>query len=213
VAVKRHDLVAEFLGQTAVKTQKVIDRAMGCVLFIDEAYSLGTARTNGSRVADSYSMEAINTLNQNLSEHKGRFVTILAGYEQELEERFFAMNPGRFQYRFRIKGYFSKELLMMLFRVVKRSGLSIDSSLKESLIGSDFLAPLKPDLKCYGGDLHRLFFNIRIEHSRRVFGEHPRDAKKLSREDIAAGVVRYRRARQTEAAGHDPPEAVQRMYL
>ena len=63
--VKRSDLIAGYLGQTAIKTQKVIDQCTGGVLFIDEAYSLGN-----SEQRDSFSKECIDTLNQNLSEKK-----------------------------------------------------------------------------------------------------------------------------------------------
>ena len=214
VAVKRHDLVAEYLGQTAVKTQKAIDRAMGGVLFIDEAYSLGNGGNKTS--TDSYSTEAVNTLNQTLSERKGQFVTILAGYEQDLDQHLFSMNPGlarRFQYRFRIQGYTSQELLQMLFGMVRNAGFGIEPTLEQHLLATDYLAHLKPELKCFGGDIHRLLFNIKVEHGRRVFGGNPRlIAKKLTQDDIDAGVARYRRTRQAEK-GQGITEAMERMYL
>ena len=70
----RKDFIGEYLGHTAIKTQKVIDSCMGGILFIDEAYSLG----NGDTKKDSFSKECIDTLNQNLSENKGKFVCIIA---------------------------------------------------------------------------------------------------------------------------------------
>lgn len=217
VAVRRQDLVAEFLGQTAIKTQKVIDRAMGGVLFIDEAYSLGYNSGN-SKQTDSYSMEAINTLNQNLSEHKGQFVTIIAGYEKELEERFFSMNPGlarRFQHKFRINGYTSKELLLMFFKMVRQCNWRIDPKTQEQLIKEDFFSCVKNDLKCYGGDVHRLLFNIKIEHGKRVFADDPFLAKTVTREDIVAGIARYKRSRESEVYSEDSHirEAFDRMYI
>ena len=63
--VKRSDLIGEYLGQTAVKTQKVIDSIIGGVLFIDEAYSLGN-----SEKRDSYSKECLDTINRNLTENE-----------------------------------------------------------------------------------------------------------------------------------------------
>src|SRR5438093_1618571 len=78
--VKRTDLVGEYLGHTAHKTQRVIDDADGGVLFIDEAYSLGADDKR-----DSFSKECIDTLNQNLSENRSKFICIIAGYPDELE--------------------------------------------------------------------------------------------------------------------------------
>jgi len=83
--VTRSDLIAGYLGQTAIKTQKVIDEAKGGVLFIDEAYSLGNAE-----LRDSFSKECIDTLNQNLSERRD-FLCIIAGYKEELEKCFFCL--------------------------------------------------------------------------------------------------------------------------
>ena len=106
----RKDFIGEYLGHTAIKTQKVIDSCMGGVLFIDEAYSLG----NGDSKKDTFSKECIDTLNQNLSENKGKFVCIIAGYKENLEHDFFSVNPGlqrRFPFRYSIEKYTSKELI------------------------------------------------------------------------------------------------------
>lgn len=81
---KRADLIAKYLGQTAPKTQEVIDDALGGVLFIDEAYSLGSPDGR-----DSFAKECIDTINQNLTEKKNQLLVIIAGYEDALEECFF----------------------------------------------------------------------------------------------------------------------------
>jgi len=78
VVARRSDLVAGFLGQTAMKTQEVIDSAKGGVLLIDEAYSLGNEEKK-----DSFAKECIDTINQNLTEGKGDFICIIAGYKEE----------------------------------------------------------------------------------------------------------------------------------
>jgi len=74
VIARRSDLVAGFLGQTAQKTQEMIDSAKGGVLLIDEAYSLGNEEKR-----DSFAKECIDTINQNLTEGKGDFICIIAG--------------------------------------------------------------------------------------------------------------------------------------
>jgi probable Rubsico expression protein CbbX len=88
VHAMRNDLVGEFIGQTAPKTKRVLDRAMGGVLFIDEAYYL-------YRAADSrdYGQEAIDILLQVMENDRDRLVVILAGYEDRMDE-FFSSNPG-----------------------------------------------------------------------------------------------------------------------
>ena len=87
--VKRSDLIGGYLGQTAIKTQKVLDECNGGVLFIDEAYSLGNVEGR-----DSYSKECIDTLTAYLSENKRNFICIIAGYKEALKSCFFNMNEG-----------------------------------------------------------------------------------------------------------------------
>jgi hypothetical protein len=108
ICARRSDLIGEYLGQTAPRTQAVIDSALGGILFIDEAYSLGHPEKR-----DSFSKECIDTLNQNLTEKKGQFLCIIAGYEEELESCFFSVNKGmqrRFPVRLTISGYTYREL-------------------------------------------------------------------------------------------------------
>ena len=101
--VTRTDLVAGYLGQTAIKTTNVINECLGGCLFIDEAYSLASPNEN-----DSYSKECIDTICEALSNHKDNLMVIIAGYENELNNTFFSANPGlesRFIWRFNIDNY------------------------------------------------------------------------------------------------------------
>ena len=84
----RNDLVGEYIGQTAPKTRRVLDRAMGGVLFIDEAYYL-------YRIGDTldYGQEAIDILLQVMENDRDKLVVILAGYKDRMDE-FFSSNPG-----------------------------------------------------------------------------------------------------------------------
>ena len=88
VHAMRNDLVGEFIGQTAPKTKKVLESAMGGVLFIDEAYYLH--RANDSR---DYGQEVIDILLQVMENQRDKFVVILAGYKERMET-FFTSNPG-----------------------------------------------------------------------------------------------------------------------
>ena len=87
VEVDRSGLVAGYVGQTALKTQKVIEKAMGGVLFIDEAYAL-----NGKSEND-FGQEAIDTILKAMEDHRGDLVVIVAGYT-ELMDKFIHSNPG-----------------------------------------------------------------------------------------------------------------------
>ena len=196
--VRRSDLVGEYLGQTAVKTQKAIDSALGGVLFIDEAYSLGC--NDGRRKSDSFSKECIDTINQNLSEKKGQFICIIAGYPEELEQHFFSVNPGlkrRFSFHYHIEGYDWEELTEILCRKIEMIGWKLDPKSKEWLFD-----PKKGLLKThvdqfphFGGDIETLLLNIKIVHGRRVFGLHPDYHKVITRDDILQGFERYQTAR------------------
>jgi probable Rubsico expression protein CbbX len=84
----REDLVGQYVGHTAPKTKEVVKRAMGGVLFIDEAYSLH--RPDNER---DYGQEAIEMLLQVMEEHRDRLVVILAGYGDRMDQ-FFRLNPG-----------------------------------------------------------------------------------------------------------------------
>jgi probable Rubsico expression protein CbbX len=88
VHAMRDDLVGEYIGQTAPKTKQVLDRAMGGVLFIDEAY--GLYRADDSK---DYGQECIDILLQVMENDRDRLVVILAGYKDRMD-RFFESNPG-----------------------------------------------------------------------------------------------------------------------
>ncbi len=106
--VSRNDLVAGYLGQTAIKTKDMIKASLGGVLFIDEAYSLGN-----SEKRDSFAKECVDTLCEALSEHKHNWMVIIAGYEKELNDCFFSLNEGlnsRFTWRFKLDAYKPCEL-------------------------------------------------------------------------------------------------------
>lgn len=87
IEVERADLVGEYIGHTAQKTRELIKKALGGILFIDEAYSL-------SRGGDKdFGREAIDTLVKGMEDHRKNFILILAGYEREMEH-FLRSNPG-----------------------------------------------------------------------------------------------------------------------
>ncbi|RLL45528.1 stage V sporulation protein K [Oceanobacillus piezotolerans] len=107
IEAERADLVGEYIGQTAQKTRAIIQKALGGVLFIDEAYSLARG---GEK---DFGKEAIDTLVKQMEDHHSDFVLILAGYPYEME-RFLQLNPGlksRFPFILNFDDYEVDELM------------------------------------------------------------------------------------------------------
>jgi len=162
--VSRHDLVAGYLGQTAIKTKEIIKASLGGVLFIDEAYSLGN-----SEKRDSFAKECIDTLCEALSEHKHDWMVIIAGYEKELNDCFFNFNEGlnsRFTWRFKLEGYKAREMKEILEKKVKEYNWTIAEGEK---IQEAWFASRMDYFTTYGRDMETLFTKTKIAHSRRVF--------------------------------------------
>jgi len=188
--VKRADLVAGYLGQTATKTKKVIDEAMGGILVIDEAYSLGDKEQR-----DSFSRECIDTLNQYLSERKGEFICVIAGYKEDLEERFFKTNPGlerRFPIRFHLSKYNPPHLRDIFHRMVAEQGWRIDEDASPLI----FFERNHDLFEFQGGDMELLFGKVKLEHGLRLFGQAPEDRKRITKEDVEAGMEQFVTNRQ-----------------
>ncbi|MBP1588109.1 MAG: AAA family ATPase, partial [Clostridia bacterium] len=131
IEVTAGDLIGEYVGQTAPKTQAVIDRAMGGVLFIDEAYALaGTGRT-----AD-YGQDAVATLIKAMEDNRDQFVVIFAGYTEEMKN-FLAMNTGissRIGYTFRFEDYNTEELTEIYKMKISSAGLVIADEETENAV-------------------------------------------------------------------------------
>jgi SpoVK/Ycf46/Vps4 family AAA+-type ATPase len=109
VEAQRSDLVGEYLGATAIKTNELIDSALGKVLFIDEAYSLVN---EGDGQSDRFGAEAVQSLLKRAEDDRENLIIILAGYEKQTEA-FLATNPGmasRFATRIRFPTYSTEEL-------------------------------------------------------------------------------------------------------
>ena len=160
--VKRSDLIGGYLGQTAIKTQEAIDKAMGGVLFIDEAYALGDKDNK-----DSYSKECLDTLNRNLTENGNKFVCIVAGYENDLQKCFFSTNSGlerRFNFKYTIEKYTDEEMVQIFKHKANLANwnLNIDD---EKLL--EFFK--NNELPFFGGDIERVIFQAQLNASLRIF--------------------------------------------
>jgi ATP-dependent Clp protease ATP-binding subunit ClpA len=123
VEVDRADLVAGYVGQTALKTQEKIKEAMGGVLFIDEAYTL-------AKEGNDFGQEAIDTILKEMEDNRGEFIVIVAGYDEPMK-KFIDSNPGlksRFNKYFHFPDYSADELIIIFKTMLQKYDYSITDS-------------------------------------------------------------------------------------
>ena len=181
--VTRADLIAGYLGQTAIKTQKVIESSLGGVLFLDEAYSLSDPGQT-----DMFSKECVDTLCEALSSHKDNLMVIIAGYEDALRNSFFSMNPGlssRFLWRFTIDAYSANELREIFIKKVADSKWILENP--ETEFSLKWFEQRKDKFIQFGRDMESLFTYIKIAHGRRIYGKSYEYKKRLNKEDLDKG--------------------------
>ena len=131
VEVSRTELVAGYVGQTAIKTQEIIDKALGGILFIDEAYTL----THGKGQTD-FGQEAVDTLLKAMEDHRDDFIVIVAGYP-ELMKEFVSSNPGlesRFNRYIHFEDYNPVELRDIFVLLLKERKLILGPGCEDYLI-------------------------------------------------------------------------------
>ena len=177
VVARRADLIGKYLGQTAPKTQEMIDKALGGVLLIDEVYQLGN---NEGR--DIYSKECIDTINQNLTEHQGEFICIVAGYRLDVERCFFAYNQGlnsRFTIRINMDDYEPGDLYKIFVKKCTDEKWPVGEDVTE-----DFFLGKKDKFIYSGRDMETLFEYTKISHAKRVFTLPPEEKKIIRLIDI-----------------------------
>ena len=187
--VTRSDLIAGFLGQTAIKTKDLIDSCLGGCLFIDEAYSLGSVQNN-----DSFAKECIDTLCEALSNHKENLMVIIAGYENELNDCFFSMNPGlvsRFIWKFTIDKYSPSELQHIFHKKIKDIKWQIDISITTKELDQWFEKNVEY-FPHYGRDIEQLISHIKVLHARRIYGKPIELCKIITIEDMNRGLQDYK---------------------
>ena len=202
--VTRSDLIAGYLGQTAIKTNKVVSECIGGVLFIDEAYSLAAQDGN-----DSFSKECLDTLCEALSDHKTDLMVIIAGYEDDLNGTFFKVNRGlesRFIWKFRMDPYTADELMRIFEKKIADNGwnLNIDTH----ILRTWFTRNHKKFVH-YGRDMEQLFTYAKIHHSRRIYGKPAELRKKITIDDLTCAFDVFETNKKKEAV----PDYLQNIYV
>ena len=193
IYAKSTDLIGEYIGQTGPKTQKIINKALGGILFIDEAYALGSSIGK----EHNFSAECTNVLNQNLSDNKNKFICIIAGYKEELEKMFFSTNPGlkrRFPFRFTISGYSHNELLKIFINKIYKLKWKINKDIDLEI----FFKDNSHKFKYFGGDIDTFIQNIKYTYSRRVVCLKPKKHIVIENTDIETALAKFNEARKEE---------------
>jgi SpoVK/Ycf46/Vps4 family AAA+-type ATPase len=200
ITATRSDLVAKYLGQTADKTQKVIDSALGGVLFIDEVYSLGNKEGR-----DSFAKECIDTINLNMSRIDRPWLLIVGGYKEDIEESFLAFNKGlerRFTVKLEIKGYDEKELFDILNSFIIEEGWILDNN---AITIKDIKDNIKL-FKYYGGDMRKLFQLAKENYCVRTMKTVltlDNINKILIRDDLQKGINHFKEHIKEESVSHN----------
>ena len=199
--VRRSDLIAGFLGQTALKTAEVLRSVRGGVLFIDEAYSIGNS--SGKDTQDSYSKECLDLINQSLTEMREGddkyFILMIAGYKDELKRNFFGMNDGlerRFSIHFTMEPYNAKELVDIFIKKVLESGWGVE----RGALTEEFVKEHYANFRYYGGDMELLFVKCKITHSKNLLAGKSKIKRCISEVDVKDGFKLFMK----NSSGADP---------
>lgn len=165
VEVDRSELVAGYVGQTAIKTAEILKKAYGGVLFIDEAYTLSNSKGN------DFGQEAIDTILKAMEDHRDNLVVIVAGYS-DLMKDFISSNPGlesRFKNFIEFSDYNPDELYKIFAKLVAESEYTMDEGIKKALYQyfGDIYAKRNKNFG-NGRDVRNLFESIVTNQSKRV---------------------------------------------
>ncbi|MBO4660468.1 MAG: AAA family ATPase [Prevotella sp.] len=189
IETDRSGLVAEYMGQTAMKTDSMVARALDGVLFIDEAYSLVPENGNGS----DYGQEAISTLLKRMEDYRDRLVVIIAGYKNEMQ-RFIDSNPGlqsRFNRYIDFPDYSGDELAEIFKMYMKKNQYELTPEAERYLKEQFNYAVAHKDRNFGNARYARNVFEKTIQQqANRLEGKKnlsERDLVQITAEDLAGG--------------------------
>lgn len=166
IEASRTDLIAEYQGQTAIKVKRIIQKAIGGVLFIDEAYSI----TENDK-SDSYGRECLTELTKALEDYRSDLVVIVAGYEDQMNQ-FFNSNPGlksRFNYFIHFKDYSVEELLEIFLYICSENDYLISKEAQDK-VKNIFQKSIneKDNLKSNGRLARNIFDSVVMNQAKRL---------------------------------------------
>ncbi|MBI2420328.1 MAG: AAA family ATPase, partial [Ignavibacteriales bacterium] len=181
VEVDRGSLVGQYIGETAQKTEKIIEDSMGGLLFIDEAYTLVKKGGGGQ----DFGQEAIDTLLKRMEDKAGQFAVIVAGYPNEMDD-FLSSNPGmksRFNHFFNFEDYNPDELLTIFQSIAKKEDYGMESDTLD-ILKKEFINVYRKRDKTFGNAryVRNLFNDAKLKLSKRYLRlpENMRDKSALT---------------------------------
>jgi SpoVK/Ycf46/Vps4 family AAA+-type ATPase len=181
------DLIAGYVGQTALKTRRVLTSSLGGVLFLDEAYSINAGNSDDP----GFSKECADTINAFLTENTSNFIMIISGYQQELDKNFFSLNQGlrrRFPWVYNIEKYRPQDLTEILFYQITESDWDFSDDFDFTEL-NNLITQNKDLFIDNGGSTQILFDKIKIHHSNRVFGLKRKFKMRITIDDVRSGIL------------------------
>lgn len=164
VEVDRAELVAGYVGQTAIKTKEKIEEAMGGILFIDEAYTL-------AKGGNDFGQEAIDTILKEMEDNRDSFVVIVAGYPEPMK-KFLESNPGlksRFNKNIFFEDYSEDELFEIFYSSCNRYGMWLTEEAKNTLKNYlHMLCQNKPENFANGREMRNIFEQTYTNQANRI---------------------------------------------
>ena len=183
VEIHGRDLVAKYVGWTAQKVHDTVEKAIGGVLFIDEAYSL-VSSTRGS-----FEDEAIATLIKEMEDHRDEICIILAGYTNEMKE-LIKLNPGfesRIQFTIDFPDYSANELMQIFMGLCKKEKYKLSSNCEEVLIKNFEKARMQEDFG-NGRYVRNVFEKTKFEQSTRIANTDSKNINTITSKDIISAL-------------------------
>lgn len=183
IEAQRSDLIGKYVGHTAVKTKEVMQKAMGGVLFIDEAYSLIPTSER------DFAGECISTLIKEMEDNRDKVCVIFAGYNSEMQE-FLNSNTGldsRIQFKITFNDYTENELYEIFKKMCKKENYKLSSNIK-TLIIEYFKQEKTEENFANGRCVRNLFEKIKFEQAERIVTERAEDINLIKIVDVKKAI-------------------------
>lgn len=193
IEAQRSDLIAEYVGETAIKTKNLIQRATGGVLFIDEAYSLIPSTEK------DFANECIATLIKEMEDKRDKLCIIFAGYNKEMEE-LLESNPGfesRIQFKIQFKDYSEEELYEIFKKMCHNENYKLSNEVKKTMI--NFLKQEKLYENFSNGRCVRnIFEKIKFEQAERIVVANEQDVSLIKDVDLKNAISKSSKSNKSK---------------
>ena len=188
IEASREDLVAGYIGQTAIKTREILEKSLGGTLFIDEAYSLVDRQSGG----EDFGREAIETLLKFMEDNRGRLVVVAAGYDREMRN-FLNSNPGlrsRFTNVINFPDYTADECVTIFLRMLQAQRFTVPDNVPARLPEVFNLLKAAPNWS-NGRDVRTFLEFVARVQARRISGHPDGDPYLITQDDVEESLQEF----------------------